>query len=506
VIFSTSHGLDRGGTSVLDTRSPPRPELSRLTAAEVRWWKAGRVVPRPTRQDLAALGRRLAGEVLVPGSAGYEMKRKPAQPRFHHVRPSAIALCVGSSDVAEVLAFGRESEIPLAVRGGGHCFIGRSSTEGLVLDLTAMAAVSVTDGTAIVEPGTRLGELYDRLDEHRVTLPAGCGSTVGIAGLTLGGGIGVFGRKHGLTCDSLRGASVVLADSQVVECDGTRKSDLFWALRGGGGNFGVVTSLVFQTFPSAAASIFRLDWPHSQAAQVVDAWQKWAPRAADEVCNVLRISVSGDGAAPPVVSMVGVVLASLSQTEEHLAEVVERCGCQPTHHLLETVEAGGGLKRSVAKIDSVASEETDARVVFSKSEFFRQPLTAGAIATLLRNLSEDRPPWESRELSFTPMGGSYNRVPPEGTAFVHREEQFLLEHAATIAPAAPASAAGAARTWAERSWQCVHKQASGGVYPNFPDLDLPDWQTAYYGANYKRLREIKSIYDPHGVLNGPQFI
>jgi FAD/FMN-containing dehydrogenase len=464
------------------------------------------VVHRPAPQDLAALGSRLAGDVLLPGSAAYEMKRKPAQPRFHHVRPQVIALCATSGDVAEVVAFARESEIPLAVRGGGHCFIGRSSTEGIVLDLAAMDAVSVTDGTAVVEAGTLLGKLYDRLDEHLVTVPAGCGSTVGVAGLTLGGGIGVFGRKYGLTCDSLRGASVVLADGEVVECDEARHPDLFWALRGGGGNFGVVTSLVFRTFPAVEASIFRLDWPHFQAERILRAWQEWSPYAADEICGVLRISVSGDGAAPLVVSMVGVVLGSRSQTENHLAEVVERCGCQPTHRWLDSVEAGGGLKRSVAKIDSVLSEESDARTVFSKSEFFRRSLTGGAIATLLRTLAEDRPSGESRELSFTPMGGSYNRVPPEATAFVHRQEQFLVEHVATLAADAPDAAGRAARSWAERSWQEVHEQGSGGVYPNFPDLDLPDWRAAYYGANYNRLRQIKSIYDPDDIFNGPQSI
>jgi FAD/FMN-containing dehydrogenase len=102
------------------------------------------------------------------------------------------------------------------------------------------------------------------------------------------------------------------------------------------------------------------------------------------------------------------------------------------------------------------------------------------------------------------MGGTYNRVSPQATAFVHREEQFLVEHVATIAPDASDSEAAAARSWAQRSWDCLHEQASGGVYPNFPDLDLPDWKTAYYGANYDRLRQIKSVYDPDGVFNGPQ--
>ena len=119
------------------------------------------MVPQIPRQDVAALGRRLAGEVLVPGSAGYESKRKLVSPRFQHIHPGAIALCADSTDVAEVLAFAQESQLPLAVRSGGHDFIGRSTTEGIVLDLTPMHAVSVRGGMATVEPGARLGKIYD---------------------------------------------------------------------------------------------------------------------------------------------------------------------------------------------------------------------------------------------------------------------------------------------------------------------------------------------------------
>jgi FAD/FMN-containing dehydrogenase len=184
------------------------------------------MVPPVQGKDVAALGRRLTGEVSVPGSAGYESKRRLANPRFHHIHPEAIALCADSTDVAEVLAFAQESQIPIAVRSGGHDFIGRSTTEGIVLDLTPMHAVSVRGGMVTVEPGVRLGKIYDRLEEHQLTVAAGCGSTVGISGLTLGGGIGVFGRKHGLTCDSLRSAQVVLTEGDLVECDENRNPRL----------------------------------------------------------------------------------------------------------------------------------------------------------------------------------------------------------------------------------------------------------------------------------------
>ena len=141
--------------------------------------------------------------------------------------------------------------------------------------------MSVAGGVATVGAGARLGDLYDALTKHELTIPAGCGPSVGIAGLTLGGGLGILGRKHGLTCDHLLSAQVVLADGRVVECDEHHHEALFWALRGaGGGQFGVVTSLVFRTLAEPAATSFRLRWPHTHAAAVIDAWQAWAPGGA----------------------------------------------------------------------------------------------------------------------------------------------------------------------------------------------------------------------------------
>jgi FAD/FMN-containing dehydrogenase len=193
-----------------------------------------------------ALATLVGGEVIVPRSATYETARKPAMARFDDVRPAAIARCETPADVAATIGFAQRGGLPVSIRCGGHSVAGRSSGDGIVIDVTPMDSVSIDNGNATVGAGVRLGELYDALYTHGVTLPAGCGPSVGIAGLTLGGGIGVLGRKHGLTCDRLRRAQVVLADGSVIECDENRDPDLFWALRGaGGGNFGVVTCLVF---------------------------------------------------------------------------------------------------------------------------------------------------------------------------------------------------------------------------------------------------------------------
>ena len=217
--------------------------------------------------DWEALQRAIDGEVLLPGSPGYEAAYRPAVARFHDVRPAAVVRCRTPEDVAAALALG----LPAVARSGGHSFAGRSTTTGVVIDVGPMDVVSAGDGVATVGAGARLGRVYDALDEHGVTIPAGCGPDVGIAGLTLGGGLGILGRLHGLTCDSLLAAQVVLPDGRIVDVE---DGELFWALRGaGGGHFGIVTAFTFRTLVPPLATAFDLRWPLAAAPALLAAWQ-----------------------------------------------------------------------------------------------------------------------------------------------------------------------------------------------------------------------------------------
>src|SRR5262245_25952370 len=189
----------------------------------------------------------LEGDVVLPESPRYDEIRKPPIARFHDVRPQAVVLCRTPADVVAAIAFAQRSGIAVTVRSGGHDFAGRSSGPGIVLDLTPMHSLELADGLAIVGPGFRLGDLYAALARHDVTIPAGCGATVGIGGQVLGGGLGLLGRSRGLTSDQLVAAQVVLADGRVVECDEHRHEDLFWALRGAGARGLVVTRLTLRT-------------------------------------------------------------------------------------------------------------------------------------------------------------------------------------------------------------------------------------------------------------------
>jgi FAD/FMN-containing dehydrogenase len=447
-------------------------------------------------RDLAAA---LEGEVVLPGSPRYDEVRKPQIPRFHDVRPRAVALCRTAADVAEALAFARRSGIEVAVRSGGHDFAGRSSGPGMVLDLTPMHSLEVADGLATVGPGFRLGDLYTALAGHDVTIPAGCGATVGVGGQALGGGLGLLGRSLGLMSDQMVAAEVVLADGRLVECDDQRHEDLFWALRGAGAQeLGVVTRLTLRTVPEPAATAFHLKWPYERASALIAAWQEWSPPGPDELAASLLVTVGGEAGAEPVVHLFGSMIASETETAELLDEFVSVAGADPASSESAHMRYGS-LKSYLAERGPGDQEDEDGRP-YMKSEFFRAPLPGGAVEALVELFVRGRRPGEARKLDFMPWGGAYNRVPADATAFPHREELFLLEHSVVVPAGFDAAATEAARSWLSESWELVHPSGSGGVYGNFPDTDLPDEHRAYWGDNLERVRRVKEKYDPQGVL------
>lgn len=441
----------------------------------------------------------LEGEVVLPGSPRYDEVRRPQIPRFHDVRPQAVVLCRTPEDVVEAIAFARRLGIEVAVRSGGHDFAGRSSGPGMVVDLTPMHSLEVSDGLATVGPGFRLGDLYAALAQHEVTIPAGCGATVGLGGQVLGGGLGLLGRSRGLTSDQLVAAEVVLADGRVVECDEQRHEDLFWALRGAGAQgVGVVTRLTLRTVPESAATAIHLKWPYERASALIAAWQEWSPTGPDELAASLLVTVGGEAAADPVVHLFGSMIGSETETAALLDEFVSAAGADPASSERAHMRYGS-LKSYLAERGPGDQEDEDGRP-YMKSEFFRQPLPAGAVEALVELFVRGRRPGEARKLDFMPWGGAYNRVPADATAFPHREELFLLEHSVVVPAGFETAATEAARAWLSDSWELVHPSGSGGVYGNFPDTDLPDEHGAYWGGNLERVRRVKAKYDPEGVF------
>jgi FAD/FMN-containing dehydrogenase len=459
----------------------------------------------PATADWTSLRNALAGDLLQPGSPGYDQASQPAIALFRAIRPQAVARCRTPGDVAETIAFARRFRIPAVPRSGGHCFAGRSSSTGIVIDVTPMRSVSVSGDVVTVGAGARLGEVYETLCGHGLAIPAGCGPDVGIAGLTLGGGFGILGRQHGLACDRLVKAEVALADGQVIGCDDRHNEDLFWALRGaGGGHFGVVTSLEFRAVPAPLMTVFHLTWRLANAARLIAAWQDWAPGAPAEMAASLLVT-AGSTSGQPRANVFGAMAGAEPDAGRLLGELADRTGTDPASAVSKRLpfrEAKQYLAELGDQMSGAAPDVPDGHT-FSKSEFFAGPLTAEVIDALVANFGDGG---QARELDFSPWAGAYTRVPTDATAFAHRDAAFLLKHAVTVDPGAAAAERAAARRWLATSWELVHPLGTGGVYPNFPDPDLGGWASAYHGGNYARLRQVKARYDPTSFFRFHQSI
>ena len=441
--------------------------------------------------DLAEFRGCLDGELYCPGSPGYEAIRRPANPAYWAVRPRLVVACRSAGDVARALAYAAATGDRVVPRGGGHCFAGRSTTDGIVLDLSALDGVALTGGrVATIGAGARLGQVYQALAARGRTLPAGCGPTVGIAGLTLGGGIGLLGREHGLTCDHLLGAQVVLTGGTVVDCDHDHEPELFWALRGaGGGQFGVVTSLRFGTIAEPVTTRIEAHWPDAGRGNLAAAWQAWAPDAPDGL--TVNLTLDAEPGTPVRATLFGAATLGEGPARELLGEFTGLVGVAATTAELRPGLPYHQLKDTFAGLDP---REKPGRAVRIRSEFFSRAMSGRTLASLLAQLGEPRSSGR-RQLTFTAMGGAYNRVAEDATAFAHRGERFLLEHVAD-----------AADPWVDRSWATAHADASGRVYPNFPDPALGDWAAAYHAGNYPRLAAVKNAYDPDRFFDYHQAI
>ena len=408
---------------------------------------------------------------------------RPALARFRDIQPEAVVACRTPQDVAAGFEYAEASGLPVAVRSGGHCFAGRSSTDGVLIDVSLLDGVAVADGRATIGAGALLGDIYDALDAHGVTIPAGCGTDVGIAGLTLGGGLGILGRLHGLTSDALRAAEVVLPDGRQVRCDEHEEPDLFWALRGaGGGRFGVVTTLHFATVPAPEMTAFETFW--DDPAALIARWQAWGPDAPDALAASLLITAGEDLEVK--------VFGAYAGPEAEARELVAALG-EP---LSSAFQAGSAreAKRFLAGLGGAGDGDGEEGHAYLRSEFFAASLSAGAIDALVAELAGGG---FTRELDFSPWGGAYTRTPVEASAFAHRDARFLLKHGAVVAPGGPVDDA---RAWLDRSWAITHPFGTGGVYPNFPEDGLDPWAPEYLGANRERLLALKRRYDPEGVL------
>ena len=466
--------------------------------------------------DWSKLAASLTGPLLLPtdggyGAAGHLYNSVYAQ------QAAAIAQCRSPSDVQRCLAFARDSEVQVAARSGGHSYAAYSSCPGLVIDLTDMDTVSVgptstgADGLATVGSGTVLIDVYSQLAAQGRLLPGGSCPTVGIGGLALGGGVGVFSRAYGLTCDQLRTVEVITADGVLHRCGPADDEELYWACRGGGGgNFGVVTSFEFRTHPiPEAITLFTLEWPWGAAGDVLQAWLRSMPSAPDELwanCQLYSSGVVGGG----LVKVTGVFVGSVNACNAALSPLTAAVGAATTYrfvgpedYLTATMIEAGCEGEPVAQCAAPTQSPFVAKSTYIGSTLPESAVDAitSALASFPASL-----PGAGAGIVFDGYGGMINQVGASDTAFVHRSAVSCAQYSVTYPGAPPTqSQRSAAAGWLE-DVQRAFAPVTQGSYQNYIDPTLANWQQAYYGANLPRLKKVKQSYDPDDVFHFDQSI
>ena len=442
---------------------------------------------------IRALRSSLRGAVITPLEPGYASARLGFDGLYDGVHPLAIAQPVDAADVATVVRWARTSGVHIVARSGGHSYGGYSSTSGVVVDLSKLAGVHVTAGQVVVGPGARLGNIYDVLDRHGVAIPAGTCPSVGIGGHALGGGFGLASRAWGLASDNLRSVQIVTADGKILTADRNHHSDLYWACRGGGGgNFGIVTRLVFRTHAVSHGSYFIATWPWAQVEEVLGSCLHWAPTAPDALGSVCRLATGPGG---PTVQLFGQFLGSETRLRAALATLGP-----PAQKLVIGTSSWLDLVRRWAGClgHTLPACTTPGHQVFvGASDYIVSVPSATGLADF-KDVIESRGA-SAGALLIDSYGGALNRVSPTATAFVHRDTLASIQYFAT-------GNAGSARAWVNASRARLSHATSGAAYVNYIDPDLANWPQAYYGSNLTRLRQIKRRYDPHNLFHFAQSI
>jgi FAD/FMN-containing dehydrogenase len=442
-------------------------------------------------EAVAELAQTFLGQLIQPGASNYDEAR-----RIHNglidKRPALIARCRGMADIADAVRFARAHGLEIAVRGGGHNVAGRATVDdGLMIDLSLMKSVHVNavERSAIVEGGVNWKEFNREAQLHGLATTGGVIGTTGVAGLTLGGGLGWLMAKYGLALDNLLAVNLVLADGSVVRASADDHSDLFWAVRGGGGNFGVAGSFEFRLHPVGPIVIGGLvAFPFPEARQVLRGFRDMAATAPDELMLVATLASAPDGSGNKIAAIAACHCGAAEDGQAAAARirtfgtvVVDAIGPIPYSALNGMLDAGfpaGALNYWKA---AFLPELSDAAIDALASAFEKCPVPTSSI--LVENFH-----------------GAASRVPIDATAYALREDGFnTLALGQWMDPAqGPATTA-----WVRETFAAVQPFAGARRYMNYlgADEDSGGVAAAAYGANLSRLRQLKKRYDPDNVFH-----
>ena len=454
-----------------------------------------------SEEKLATLRGAVRGPIITPSDDGYDEARAVNNGMIDK-RPALIARCTDAADVVTVLTFAREEGLDLAVRGGGHNGPGLGSVDdGVVVDLTEMRGVRIDPaaGTARVAGGSVFGDVDHAAAGFDLAVPSGFVSTTGVGGLTLGGGVGYLSRKFGLTIDSLLEADVVLADGRQVTASASNYPDLYWALRGGGGNFGVVTSFLFRAYPFQTPYAGPILWHYDQAADLMRFWQDTLDRADDDLYGFFAFLKVPP--APPfpeelhLKTMCGIVWCYTGPQEK-------------AEDVFKPIRAFGPPALDMAgpmplpTLNSLFDALYPAgQQWYWKSDFMGR-LDDEIIARHLEH-GGNLPSWLST-MHLYPVSGAASRVGDTETAFSYRDATYNMVIAGIDND--PANNENNI-AWARAYWDALHPYSvGGGAYVNFMMEEGEDRVRASYRENYDRLVEVKRRYDPENLFHVNQNI
>jgi FAD/FMN-containing dehydrogenase len=451
--------------------------------------------------DLEGLKTALRGQFVGPGEAAYDEARTIWNAMIDR-RPGAVVRCAGAADVVRAVRFARDHDLELSIRAGGHNIAGSAVREGaLLIDLTPMKSVRVDPGskTARVEPGVLLGEFDNEAQAFGLATPLGINSTTGVAGLTLGGGFGWTSRKLGMSVDNLLSVDIVTADGELRRASESENADLFWAVRGGGGNYGIVTSFEFRLHPVGPEVLSGLIfYPQEKAAELLPRYRRVVAEAPDELtCWVVLRK------APPLPFL---------PEDVHGTDVIIFAACY-TGDMAEGEKAVAPLRAMGEPIADVISPHpfTGWQAAFDplltpgarnywKSHDFTE-LSEGLTDAVLDYAG--RLPSPECEIFIGHLGGAVNRVAPDATAYPHRDADFIMNVHTRWQDSKQDSECV---QWSRDLFEATKPFATGGVYVNFLTEDEAERLSGAYGANLDRLAAIKAKYDPENRFRANQNI
>ncbi len=442
--------------------------------------------------SIDALCSAVRGPVITPGDDAYDDARGVWNAHIDR-RPALIARCTGTADVIAGIRFAGEHDLPVAVRGGGHSFAGFGTCDGgLVLDLGAMNGVRVdlVAQRATVQGGATWGDLDHEGAAFGLATTGGLISTTGVGGLTLGGGIGWLMRKYGMACDNVAAADVVTASGELIHATADEHPDLFWALRGGGGNFGVVTALEYRLHPVATVLGGALLFAADRTADVFARYAELAATEPDELCTLLEIATApdADGVEPayrgrPIIALALCYCGPIADGEAAIA---------PWRRLAPVVADFVEPMSYTAMQTFFDGDYPKGLWSYMKAHYLHDLTPAGIDA--LVDASADRPLGRSI-IDVHHLGGAAARVPPGDTAFDQRDAGYAVLFGAISDGKAGFDEEVA---WGRRHWTALAPHATGGAYENFnADRDTAAVRSAWTDATRARLQAVKRQYDPH---------